>query len=201
MSSSGHFDIGTLDNVPNSKIDVVKELLDTTVPTRISDNIIGTLYSKLIVNSCITSLGAVCGLYLGGMLAIKKIRRIFIEIMREAVKVANAADIRIIPYDGKLDYYTVPEKRGFFAELKWHLLIRIIGMKYKKIKSSSLQSLERGKPTEIHSLNGYIVDKGKEFRIHTPINKRIVEIIEDIEAGTRKIDVGNFDDPIFDQFA
>ncbi len=200
MTSSGHFDIGTLQNYQNPNIKFVKELLETTLPTNITDNIIGALFSKLIVNACITSLGAVCGLYLGEMLAIKKIRRIFIEIMREAVKVAQAADIQIPPYDGKLDYYSVPEKDGFFAELKWHILIRVIGMKYKKLKSSSLQSLERGKLTEIHSLNGYIVDKGNQFSIPTPINAKIVEIIEKIEASTQKIELKNFDDPIFDRF-
>jgi hypothetical protein len=53
-----------------------------------------------------------------------------------ALRVAPAAG-------GKLDYYEFL-KKGRFSDIKRHLTIRIIGMKYRKLKSSSLQSLERG---------------------------------------------------------
>jgi 2-dehydropantoate 2-reductase len=195
MTSSGHFTIGTLNNYKNPKIHAVQEILSSVVPTFISENIIGSLYSKLIINSCITSLGAVCGLYLGEMLKIKKVRKIFIEIMKEAVTVANAVGIKIEPYDNKIDYYSFIK-----AELKAHLLIRIIGFKYKRLKSSALQSLERGKKSEIHFLSGYIVEKGKESGIPTPINSKVVEIVESIEAGSKKIEYENFSESEFDRF-
>jgi 2-dehydropantoate 2-reductase len=40
-------------------------LLDPVNPTRISDNIMGELYSKLIVNACLNSLGVIGGANLG----------------------------------------------------------------------------------------------------------------------------------------
>jgi 2-dehydropantoate 2-reductase len=62
----------------------IQEILSTVVPVEISKNITGYLYSKLIINSCINSLGAMCGLTLGEMLSVKKIRKIFIDIMKDS---------------------------------------------------------------------------------------------------------------------
>ena len=61
-----------------------------------------------------------------------------------------------------------------------------MGLKYKNLKSSSLTSLERGKPTEVQVLNGWISKKAKEYGILTPIHDRLVELIHQIEAGQRK---------------
>ena len=177
----------------------MQEILSTVVPTTITANIIGTLYSKLIINSCINTLGAVCGLYLGKMLAVKKIRRVFIEIIREAVAVAVAAGIKVEVYDGKLDFYALAKKSKFNV-FKTHLLIRIVGFKYRRLKSSTLQSLERGKLSEVRSLNGYIVEKGQHNKVPTPVNSKLVEIVEEIESGIRKIELANFEDPFFAQF-
>ena len=100
----------------------------------------GHLYSKLIINSCISSLGAICGLYLGKMLGIRKIRNIFIEIIREAVEVSDRMGIRIEVFGGRLDFRKFISGNGFVANLKRHLMIRFIGFKYRRLKSSSLQS-------------------------------------------------------------
>ena len=69
-----------------------------------------------------------------------------------------------------------------------------MGFKYRRLKSSSLQSLSRGKPTEVDYFNGYIAKKGQELRVPTPVNSRIVQMIKEIEAGERKITPDNFYD-------
>ncbi|MHA1776284.1 MAG: 2-dehydropantoate 2-reductase [Promethearchaeia archaeon] len=194
MTSPGEFVIGNLDNTIDPRIEQARDILSTINPCYISQNIYGTLYSKLIINSCITSLGAICGQYLGEMLASKLARRIFIEIIRESIAVADAINIRVEVFGGKLDFYSLLKGKSWFADLKRHLLIRIIGFKYRRLKSSSLQSLERGKKTEIDYLNGYIVARGREKQIPTPINTMVVNIIKEIEAGKRTISKINFED-------
>ena len=79
MTSSGELLIGM--NKENQKLDELKRILDNVVETNISDDIFSELYSKLIVNSCISALGAISGLYLGEMLKLKKARELFIAIM------------------------------------------------------------------------------------------------------------------------
>jgi len=68
------------------------------------------------------------------------------------------------------------------------------------LKSSSLQSLERGKPTEIDFLNGYIVMKGRAYEVPVLVNDKIVSMIKEIEEDKRRIALENFDDPFFSRF-
>jgi len=193
MTSPGDFIVGNIDNKPDPRLEEVQAVLDNVLPTRISNNIAGDLYSKLIINSCITSVGAVCGLYLGQMLSRKKARLIFLRIMEEAMAVAKAMGIEVAVFGGKLDYYRFLENKGFFADLKRHLFLRALGFKYRKLKSSSLQSLERGKKTEIDYLTGFITSNASRFNIRTPVNTQVLEMVKKIEQGKAGIASENLD--------
>lgn len=200
MTSTGDFIIGYPEKAPDENLLSVAGVLSCVVPVKVTDNILGHLYSKLIINSCITSLGAICGLFLGKMLSIKKIRRIIIEIIREAVVVADKMQIKIEVFAGKLDFHKFLNGKSMFADLRRHLVLMIIGFKYRKLKSSSLQSLERGKLTEIEYLNGYIVKNGKRSGIPVPVNTAVVDMIHGIEHKKREITYSNFDNSVFERF-
>lgn len=197
ITSDGEFIIGELDGQITHRLLVIKSILEKIFETKISTNIFGALWSKLIINSCITTLGAITGLYLGEMLKLKLARTIFLHVVTEAVHVARAAKINLEKIGGKIDPYRLAlsadefGKDFSFSLLKKHLIIRLIGLKYKRLKSSSLQSLERGKPTEIDFLNGFIVSKAQQYNIAVPVNQKLVNIAKDIEAGKVKIDPEN----------
>ena len=53
----------------------------------------------------------------------------------------------------------------------------------QKSINALLQDLIRGRPTEVHHLNGLVAAKGRAAGIPTPLNDEIVRIVEDIEAG------------------
>jgi 2-dehydropantoate 2-reductase len=201
MTSAGDFIIGYPGKKSDAYLSDVAAALSSVVPVKLTDNIYGHKYSKLIINSCITSLGAICGLYLGKMLMIRKVRNIFIEIIRESVAVALKMNINIEIFGGRLDFKKFIEGEGLVSDLRRHMVLLLIGYKYRKLKSSSLQSLERGKPTEIDFLNGYIAGQGILCGVETPVNSYIVNIIHQIEQGKREITVTNFDDPFFNRFA
>ena len=194
MTSTGEFVIGLPDRSRPPLLETLREALSAVVPASISDDIYAELYSKLIVNACITALGAVCGLYLGEMMARKDARRIFLGVIDEGVRVADAMGLKIPPYGGKLDYHQLMRGSGSLDRLRRHLMIRIVGLKYSKLKSSSLQSLERGRPTEIQYFNGYIVRKGAECSVSCPVNARLTQMVEEIERGSRKITTDNLAD-------
>ena len=200
MTSAGDYILGYPGKQPDDFLAILAEALSVIVPVRTTGNIMGHLYSKLVINSCITSLGAVCGLYLGDMLKIRKVRKIFIEIIREAVTVAAKMGIRIEVFGSRLDFRKFLNGKGFFSDLRRHALIRLIGFKYRRLKSSSLQSLERGKRTEIDYLNGYIVLNAMKYNLNVPVNSKVVDIIHEIESKKRKITPDNFNDEFFDRF-
>jgi len=198
ITSPGDFIVGSLDRQADDNLPYVRDLLDNVVPARISNNIMGELYAKLIINACINSLGVLAGVRLGRLLANRQARQIFIAIMREAMEVADALAIKVEKGGGgKLDYYTFLAGNGWGPNLKRHLLIRAIGFKYRRIKSSSLQSIERGRPTEIDYLNGYIVDQGRAKGVPVPINRTVVKMVKEIEAGTRNVGYTNLADDAF----
>lgn len=192
VTSHGEFIIGRIDHTADHRLPPIRILLDAVQPTRISNNIMGELYAKLIVNACINSLGVIGGVRLGRLLADKRMRTVFIAIMREAMAVAAAMQINVEPAGGgKLDYDAFLKSRGPLADLKRHLTIRMIGFKYRKIKSSSLQSIERGRRTEIDFLNGYICDRGKAHGVPTPVNDAVRAMVLEIEAGQRQMTLDN----------
>jgi 2-dehydropantoate 2-reductase len=131
------------------------------------------------------------------MLAIKKARTIFIEIIREGIAVADAMGIKVEKFRGKLDYYSYLHGKGYLADMKRQIVIRFIGYRHQHVMSSNLSSLERGRPTEIDYLNGYISGNGKKYHVPTPVNDRVIQIIKEIEAGIKKSTPSHFDDPFF----
>jgi 2-dehydropantoate 2-reductase len=207
VTSTGELTIGTLSGAstagtpegtpkgtpkgPPEGMEVLREALDNVFPTEIAPDILSRLYSKLIVNSCIASIGVLCGLRLGAMLARSDARSLFIAIIREAVAVADAIPLRVPPYAGKLDYYRLLAGSGPIADLRRTLFLRAFGFKYRRLKSSSLQSLERGHKTEIEYLNGYIERRGRAVGVPTPLNSRIAAMVREIEQGKRPISPAN----------
>jgi len=181
---------GTPTGVP-AGMEVLREALDNVFPTEIAPDILSRLYSKLLVNSGFASIGVLCGLRLGAMLARSDARALFIAVIREAVAVADAIPLRIPPYAGKLDYYRLLAGSGPLADLRRTLFLWAFGFKYRRLKSSSLQSLERGHRTEIEYLNGYIERRGRAIGVPTPVNSRIAAMVREIEGGKRAISPAN----------
>lgn len=197
MSSKGEMIIGKLDGFDDPRLDNLQFMLNHIVPTSIVRNINEHIYSKLIINSCVTTLGALTGLNVGALITDKKLRNTFIQIIKEALCVADYLKIEIPEYAGKLNYKRLIRGNSIYHRIRKHARIRLFGVKYRHVKSSGLQSLERGEPTEIDCLNGYIVQRAKELGIDTPVNKRLVEMVHEIEAGKREISPSNLDEPLF----
>lgn len=200
MTSKGNFVLGTPGNRHDDRLPVLQHILSHVAPVRISDNIDGDLYAKLLINSCNASLGAISGLSLGDMLSVKKVRTIFIEVVREGIAVADAMGIKVEKFGGKLDYYRYLRGTGLFADLKRHMILRFIGYQRKNVLSASLMSLRRGRPTEIDFLNGYITRHGKQHHVPTPVNEHIVQLVKEIETGIKQSSPVHFDDPFFRSF-
>jgi len=192
LTSEGELVIGCRSAAGQVRLPALAGVLAPAFPVQISTDILADLYSKLLINSCITTLGAISGRTLGWMLACRAYRELFIDIMREGMAAARAAGITVPPYAGRLDYDAFLRGEGTLAGFRRHLFIRMMGMKYRRLKSSSLQSLERGRRTEVDSFNGYILKTAEAHGLTAPLNERLVRMLHEIEAGTRPISPANF---------
>jgi 2-dehydropantoate 2-reductase len=59
---------------------------------------------------------------------------------------------------------------------------------YPQVKTSMLQDVEKGRPTEIDYMNGYVVRKGRELGIPTPLSAEMVRLVKEVEQGKRHPD-------------
>lgn len=197
MTSSGEMMIGKLDGTDDPRLDELQYMLSFIAPTSVVDNINEQIYSKLIINSCVTTIGAISGLKVGALITDRNMRNIFIQIIQEALIIATALKLEIPDYAGKLNYARLIRGHSVYHRIRKHLHIRLFGLRYRKVKSSGLQSLERNERTEIDYLNGYILTKGKELGIDLPVNYRLVELVHEIENKKRLIHPKNLHDKLF----
>ena len=58
-------------------------------------------------------------------------------------------------------------------------------------RSSLGQDVDKGRRTEIDHMNGYIVERGRETGIPTPVNAAVVDMIHAIDSGEIKPDPSN----------
>jgi 2-dehydropantoate 2-reductase len=61
-------------------------------------------------------------------------------------------------------------------------LYRRVWSRHALLRASMLQDLEKGRKTEIGSINGYVVDRGRQLGIATPFNGLVVDLIRTAEA-------------------
>lgn len=193
-TSDGVNIVGELDGSLTGRVERLANILSYNSETRVSRNIKGVKWSKLAINSSINSVGVITGEVLKRTLGNRKARHIFLKIYSEVIELAFAQGItpeRIVtnPLLLYLPPNSGPLKRFFKDRLVW-----LVGRRYGNVKSSSLQSLERGRKTENEFLNGYVVRKADEMNVEVPANLAIYRMVEEIEGGTRSPSMENIEE-------
>jgi 2-dehydropantoate 2-reductase len=190
LTSHGDMWLGYMDRDPDPQLEEISGILNEVATTHTVERILPTRYAKLIINSCTSTLGVITGMELGPLLRKKQARELFVQVGREAIRVADAMGLKVPPYGGRIRFRTILNSPGPVQ----HVAIRIIGIRYRRMKSTNLQSLERGRVTEIEYLNGYIVKHGKSHNVKTPLNSKLLEMVREIEEKKRPISPGNLED-------
>lgn len=175
------FSFGSMDGHKDEKFDEIVRILSLMGDVHVEENFIGARWVKLLINSAFSGMSAVCGDTFGAVAKNKASRKVIQNIIKECIDVANAAQIKIEPIQGKdvvklLDY----KKPGFKKWLSF-FIIPIAIKKHKLLKASMLQDLEKGIPCEIDSINGIVCEYGDKVGVETPYNDKVVEIIHAME--------------------
>ena len=61
------------------------------------------------------------------------------------------------------------------------LLLAVLARKYRRHRSSSLQSLDRGQRTEVDYLNGHVAATARRHGLRAPVNAALVSLVHRIE--------------------
>jgi 2-dehydropantoate 2-reductase len=188
-TSAGGFAIGRLDGAVDDRLEPLSRALEAIGPVTVTSNLAGARWSKLAINCCISSLGTVGGDRLGALMRKRHVRRLGLEIMTEVVDVARAQGIRLEKVSGTLDLdwiaLTAEERvaAGSAGLVAKHALLLAVGARYRRLRSSMLSAIERGRPPAVDFLNGEVATRGRDLGVATPINAAIRDEVLAIAAG------------------
>ena len=191
-TASGGFTVGRMSGVIDKDTERVAELLEAIGPVTVTQNLAGARWSKLALNCAVSSMGTIAGERLGPVVRVRRYRRLALELMSECVAVAKAEGVKLEKVAGTLDldWISLSEAdRASSASVSLaakHALLLAVGLRYRRMRSSMLAAIERGRTPAIDFLNGEVVTRGKKHGIATPFNERIVESVWAIAKGTTK---------------
>jgi 2-dehydropantoate 2-reductase len=142
--------------------EMLGEFVNAGVPMQVSDNVVGELWAKLILNCAYNAISAITRLPYGLLFENEGARDLMRSVVHECLAVARRESIAL-PSDS------------------WQGVERIAATMSAQF-SSTAQDVMRGRPSEIDHLNGYIVRKGKSLGIDTPANQALYALVKLLES-------------------
>ncbi len=162
-SNIGGTTIGELDGSRSDRVAAIADLFRACgLPIEVSDNVIGHIWMKFVLNAAINPVCAVTRLRPGEIVRVEPARRLLEGLLDEILAVVEAKGIRLPSSDAR-------------AEILDHAWER-----YNR--PSMLQHIEGGRRTEINALNGALLREAASVGIPCPKNEAVVLTIKALEA-------------------
>lgn len=156
--------IGELDGRLTPRVQAIAAAFEAAgLTTAISDNIVGTMWDKLLVNVATGALAGITRLTYGQLYDEPLLEATALAAVSEAIAAARAAGVKLSMTDPKQAWSLARE--GLPAAFK----------------TSMLQSLEKRSITEVDFINGSVVRWGERFGVPTPVNATLVACVKGIE--------------------
>jgi 2-dehydropantoate 2-reductase len=133
------------------------------IPCRLSDNIEGELWLKLLRNCALNAISALGHVRYGQIIQSEDAKKLMEQIVDEVLAVARAAGIALPGVDDR--------ESGMTAAME-------LATQMADAFSSTAQDLDRGRLTEIDALNGYISRRGAELGIPVPVNHALFTLVK-----------------------
>lgn len=158
----------------------ISGLLNKVFPVIVVDNIKGMKYTKIFVNSnnCIS---AILGLSMQQAFSDPEISRISINIWREGLDIVLKSKIQLeslpdfpIERIEKLTSMPSLEAAKIFSGIMTNL-------SKEPVYGSILQSIKRGRVSEIDYINGEFLNLAKQNNLEAPLNEKLVNMVHAVE--------------------
>lgn len=163
-AGKGETVIGRIDGKISVSLRSIREIFNKVgFATRISRDIKGLLWSKLIINVGINALTAITRLNNGRLIEFEGTQKVLRCAVSEATRIAKRKRIKLIYDDPLAKVEAVCEATATNI-------------------SSMLQDVLRKKRTEIDFINGVIVRQGQELGIPVPVNSSLTDLVKTIET-------------------
>ena len=148
----------------NAKTERIRGIFSrANIPCRISENIEGELWTKLVWNCALNAVSALGHAKYGQIAGSAEAWKVVETTVFEVLAVARAAGIHPPGLEDP--------KAALAGALK-------IATQMAEALSSTAQDMQRGKLTEIGSLNGYVSRRGAELGVPTPVNHALYALVK-----------------------
>lgn len=148
--------------------DIVDLFATAEIPVVISADVTRELWLKLVANCAYNAVSALAQARYGELVMLPEIRDVQRAAVREVVDVATA------------DGVDLPLAAAFAT-------MEQIAVSMAHQRSSTAQDMAKRKPSEIDHLNGFIVRRGRELGIATPVNQTLHALVKLVEAGYARV--------------
>jgi 2-dehydropantoate 2-reductase len=108
------------------------------------------------------------------------------------VSVAQAEQVRLEKVSGTIDleWIKLTEAEalstGSPGLLAKHGLLLAVGARYRRLRSSMLAAIERGRPPAIDFLNGEVIERAGPRGIPVPVNRAARDLVWEIARGRER---------------
>lgn len=173
------------DSASEADLVAAATLLGTVVEARTAADLAGLQWSKLVVNQ-LNAAPAITGLPLQEAMRSLPLVRAIAAAMRETIHVARADGVRLAGLPS-LPSALVRSLDVLPLAIGARVLRRSVAERMGEVPNpgSTLQSIRRGRPTEIDHLSGAVVTAGDRLGIPTPVNRCIVDLVREAAATGR----------------
>jgi len=184
QSNAGHLLVGEVGGGSSDRARAVAAALSPAVEMRLTANLPGAVWAKLLLNCSVTTIGALAGRTMREYMTLPAGREVFRRAYDEALAVALANRTR----PERMIVDPVPPQGPRDA---W--LDQIVAT-YGDIKPSMLQDFERGRRTEIDFINGFVSQLGTKLGVPVAMNAAITQMAHRIEQGGSRPGTARLDD-------
>jgi 2-dehydropantoate 2-reductase len=181
QKNAGHLLIGELAGGVSERVERIARALGRAIEVKISSNLTGAIWSKLLINCSVTTLGALCSQTMRQYMETEAGKKVFRRTYEEALSVALAIGTRL----ERLTVDPIPPgwSSSSGAGEDYDSWVKAVIDFYGDIKPSMLQDFERGQKTEVDFINGYVVALGHASGVPVHINATITDLVHQIERG------------------
>jgi len=181
QKNAGQLLIGELAGGVSERVERVARALGRAIEVEVSSNLTGAIWSKLLINCSVTTLGALCSQTMRQYMETEAGKKVFRRTYEEALSVALAIGTRL----ERLAVDPIPPgwPGNSSAEEHYKSWVEAVIAFYGDIKPSMLQDFERGRTTEIDFINGYVATLGRASGVPVPMNATITSLVHQIERG------------------
>jgi 2-dehydropantoate 2-reductase len=152
---------------------------------RVTTNLWGERWSKLVINSMGNGVSAATGLSSIGMVELESARRLSIRLAGEAVRVGQALGFELESIRGMPSEKWVAAAGGDAAAMEEVEGAMLAGRKRltEEGRPSTGQDIVKGRRTEIEFINGLVAARGEAVGISAPTHAALTAVVQRVERG------------------